>query len=69
MVTVLREQEVLQEAEEILLEHLGPAKVARFWAALQVGAGDYLAIRERLFADETVETLFTQAQKHEQSTQ
>lgn len=69
MVSVLREQEVLQEAEEILLEHLSPAKVARFWAALQAGAGDYLAIRERLFADETVETLFTQAQEYEQNAQ
>ncbi len=34
-----------------------PAKVARFWAAWQVGGGSYLAIREQLFAEETVATL------------
>ena len=34
---VASEQEVLQEAAEILLDHLSPAKVARFWATWQTG--------------------------------
>ena len=57
-VKVMREQEVLQEAAKVLLKYLEPAKVARFWAAWQVGMGDYLAIREELFAGETVATLY-----------
>jgi hypothetical protein len=45
-VQVIREQEVLQEAAEVLWQHMTPAKVARFWVAWQVGGGNYLAIRE-----------------------
>lgn len=57
MVKLINEQEVLQEAAEVLLQHMEPAKVARFWAAWQVGGGNYIAIREQLFAEETVATL------------
>lgn len=66
-VKVLSEQEVLLEAAEVLLEHLSPAKVARFWAAWQVGGGNYLAIREQLFAGETVTTLFEKVQTYQKS--
>jgi hypothetical protein len=51
------EQEVIHEAMTILLEHLEPAKVARFLAARPVLGADYLALRERLFAGETVQSL------------
>jgi len=64
-VRVQSEQEVLREVAEVLLEHLSPAKVARFWAALPVGTGDYLTIREQLFADETVATLFEKIQAYQ----
>ncbi|HHY55893.1 MAG TPA: hypothetical protein GYA08_10700 [Chloroflexi bacterium] len=33
--------EILQEAADLLLKHLGPAKSARFWALLQSRQGDY----------------------------
>lgn len=66
-VKVISEQEVVQEAAEVLLEHLSPAKVARFWAAWQVGGGNYLAIREQLFAGETVTTLFEKVQAYQRS--
>lgn len=33
-VRVIREQDVLQEATEVLLQHLAPAKVARFLAGV-----------------------------------
>lgn len=61
-VKVLSEQEVVREAAEILFKYLSPAKVARFWAARQLGGGNYLAIREQLFAEETVATLFEKVQ-------
>lgn len=57
-VKVMSEQEIMQEATEILLERMSPAKVARFWAMWQLGKGDYQAIREELFAEETVQTLY-----------
>ena len=56
-VKIPREPEVLQEAADLLLRHISPAKVARVLAAWQVGSGDYLITRERLFAGETVQTL------------
>lgn len=56
-VQVLNEQEVMQEASEVLLTHLTPAKLARFWAALG-GGGDYLNIREHLLSGETIESLY-----------
>ncbi len=65
-VKVISEQEVLQEAAEVLLQHMAPAKVARFWAVWQVGRGDYLAIREQLFAGETVTTLFEKVQAYQE---
>jgi hypothetical protein len=36
---------------------MSPAKVARVLAALQLGRRNYLALRDRLFAGETVQTL------------
>jgi N-dimethylarginine dimethylaminohydrolase len=64
-VRVIREQDVLQEATEVLLQHLTPAKVARFLAAAQVGGGDYLAIRAQVFAGETVATLVEKIQRYQ----
>jgi hypothetical protein len=53
----LNEQEVIHEAMTVLLEHLEPAKVAKFLAARPVIGADYLALREKLFAGESVESL------------
>jgi hypothetical protein len=64
-VKVISEQEVLQEAAEVLLQHMAPAKVARFWAAWQVGGGNYLAIREQLFGGEAVTTLYEKVQVYQ----
>lgn len=68
-VKVISEQEVLQEAVEVLLEHMEPEKMARFLVAWQVGRGNYLAIREQLFAGETVTTLFEKIQTHQKSSE
>ncbi|MCL5997928.1 MAG: hypothetical protein M1546_18020 [Chloroflexi bacterium] len=51
---------ILREANEVLLQHLGASKAARFWAAIQPGEGDYLKVRDELFAGETVDTLYEQ---------
>ena len=64
-VKVVSEHEVLQEAAGVLLKHLSPAKVARFWAAWQLGEGNYQSTREQLFAGETVATLFEKVQAYQ----
>ena len=65
-VTVVREQEILREAVDVLWEHLSPAKVVRLWAAWQIGEGDYLALRAQLFEGESVATLFEKVQAYQQ---
>lgn len=62
---VSTEHEIMREAEEVLVKHLGPAKATRFWVAFSQGAGDYLQIKERLFEGETVETLYQKVQQYE----
>lgn len=52
------EQEVVQEGLLVLLDHLGGSKTARFLSAWRHGAGNYLKLRETLFADETVSSLY-----------
>ena len=64
-VKIISEQEILREAEAVLVRQLGPAKTARVWAAWRQGAGDYLQIRDRLFEGETVETLYEKIQQYE----
>jgi hypothetical protein len=64
----LNEQEVVHEAMTVLLEHLEPAKVAKFLATRPISGADYLALRERLFAGETVEALSRKIRDFEHST-
>jgi hypothetical protein len=57
-VKIVSEQEVLKEATVILLNHFGPAKMARLIAAWQKDDSDYLNIQDQLFEGETVDTLY-----------
>lgn len=57
---VISDADIIQEASEILLQHMSPSKVVRFfasWRAGQAGQGDYLAWRDEEFAEETVDSL------------
>jgi hypothetical protein len=54
------EATIVSEAAHILLEHLSPVKVARFWASWQIGHGDYLQWREEAFGAATVDELYTE---------
>lgn len=56
------EQEVIQEALEILEKHMEPSKIALLVSMLPVGEGNYLAIRDKLFAGETLSTLVEKIQ-------
>ena len=55
------EQASVEEAAAILLERMPPSKVARLLSAWQVGHGDYQVPREKLFAGETVDSLYEKA--------
>jgi hypothetical protein len=57
-IEVINEQEVLQEGLQVLMTHLEPSKVVRFWAACKLGEGDYLFLKEQLFGEETVASLY-----------
>ncbi len=63
---VLSERQIVLEAAQVLMEHMAPSKATRFWASWQVGEGDYLAIREQLFQNETVSSLYKQIKKFEE---
>ena len=52
------EQAAVEEAAAILLDRMSPSKVVRLLSAWQVGRGDYLVLRDKLFAGETVDSLF-----------
>lgn len=66
-IKVINDQQALQEGLEILIAHLEPAKVARFVAACKLGEGDYLKIKENLFAQETVASLYEKVKAYQDS--
>ncbi|MBA3924352.1 MAG: hypothetical protein H0X31_22675 [Nostocaceae cyanobacterium] len=66
-IRVLNEQQNLQEVLQVLLTHLEPSKVMKFWAACELGEGDYLQLKEKLFAEETVDTLYEKIKEYQDS--
>jgi len=63
---VLSERQIVLEAAQVLIQHMSPSKATRFWASWQVGEGDYLAIREQLFQNETVSSLYKEIKKFQE---
>ncbi|MDX2273520.1 MAG: hypothetical protein NW237_16440 [Cyanobacteriota bacterium] len=59
MIQVKSEQQVLQEGFQILLSNMKPSDVARFWAVCNIGQGDYLKLKDQLFAQESVGSLYS----------
>jgi hypothetical protein len=59
MIRVISEQQVLQEGFQVLLTHLEPSKLARFWAACNLSGGDYIELKDKLFAEETASSLYS----------
>ena len=64
-IVVENEQETVQEGLEVLTKNLPPSKVARLLSIWRIGRGDYTADRRKLFAGETVTSLFAKARTHE----
>lgn len=64
-ITVEPEQATIAEAMNLLMAHMPPSKVARLLAAWQLGKGDYLVIKEKLFEGESVDSLYEKAHQLE----
>jgi len=69
-IQVKSEQQILQEGLQILFSNMEPSKVTRFWAACNIGSGNYLKLKDELFAQESVASLYNkilefQESKHE----
>jgi len=60
MIKMESEDQILQEGLQILFAHMEPSKVARFWAACNIGSGDYLELKDELFGQESVASLYSQ---------
>jgi hypothetical protein len=65
-VHVLSERQINLEAVQVLMQHMSPSKATRFWASWEIGEGDYLMIREQLFQNETVDSLYEQIKKFQE---
>jgi hypothetical protein len=59
MIQVKSEQQILQEGLQVLLAHMEPADVAQFWAACNLRGSDYLKLKDKLFAQESVDSLYS----------
>ena len=57
-VNVSSDMEIRGEAWDVLLRHMSPSKLARFWAGREMGRGDYLRWRDEAFAGQTVDELY-----------
>lgn len=59
-VQVISEGELIREMTQILLQHLTPPKAVRFWASWPMGQGNYLDWRDKVFAQDRVDKLYTE---------
>ena len=61
------EKAVIHEALYILMNNMEPLKIALSVAACKLGEGDYLKIKDQLFVNETVDSLYAKIQTFEAS--
>jgi len=64
-IKVINEQQNLQEVMQVLFTYLEPSKVMKFWAACKLGEGDYLQLKEKLFAQDNVDSLYETIQAYQ----
>jgi hypothetical protein len=63
MIQVKSEQRILQEGLRILLSNMKPSQVSRFWAMRNLGSGDYLKLKDELFAQGSVASLYAKVEE------
>jgi len=59
------DQQIIEEAFRLLLDNLEPSKVARFWQICNFGGEDYSQLKDKLFAGETVDSLYDKIKAQE----
>ncbi|MDJ0598761.1 MAG: hypothetical protein QNJ37_07990 [Crocosphaera sp.] len=57
-VKIDNDYEIVQEVFQILIKHLEPSKVMRFLSICNLGHGNYLELKYKLFESETVDSLY-----------
>ena len=58
-ILIPRQQEVLEEAAQVLWQHMPPSKVALVISHWFSDGGDYLKTRDELFGDENSRVLYS----------
>ncbi|MBW4508799.1 MAG: hypothetical protein KME64_20130 [Scytonematopsis contorta HA4267-MV1] len=53
-----RQEWVQTKFVQILMMHLEPSKVMKFWVACKLGQGDYIKLKDQTFENETVASLY-----------
>jgi hypothetical protein len=56
-------QSLIQDAFQVLLEHLGPEKTIQLWHLFMPAQEDYVKTRRKLFAGKDVAALAEEARK------
>jgi hypothetical protein len=64
-IQVPSDQEIWQDALEILSERMSPAKAVRLVSFLRLGSGDYTGWRETMVPGESVTNLARQIREHQ----
>lgn len=56
-IRVPSDEDIWREAMDLIVSKMGPAKAARVISAMRLGGGDYMALRDELFAGQSVDSL------------
>lgn len=59
------DQQIVEEAFSLLIENLEPSKIVRFWQICNLGSEDYSQLKDKLFAGETVDSLYDKIKAEE----
>jgi hypothetical protein len=64
-INLQNDQQIVEEAFSLLIENLEPSKIARFWQICNLGSEDYSQLKDKLFAGETVDSLYDKIKAQE----
>lgn len=68
-IQIPRQQDVMEEAMQVLWQHMPPSKVVLVISMWYSEGGDYLKTRDQLFEGETVESLAVKVQTFQEAAQ
>ncbi len=65
-INIKNDQAIIKEVFEILKDNLETDKLIRFWKMCNLNPHDYCELKEQLFQDETVDSLYEKIRNYEQ---